>query len=254
MTVLLIDADIIAYRAAAVSQKTFVWDEEEPLTTSVILADKEELYAAIQYSVFSVLDKFDSSAIPMMCFSSKTNFRKKVDATYKHNRANTVRPQYLQEAREHIINIYGGIAYEHLEGDDVMGILATGVIQDETIMVSWDKDMKGVPGYLYNPANEMLVLSSEEEADYYHMLQTLTGDTADGYPGCPKIGEVKGRKILGELTGYDRWKAVVEAYESKGLTKHDALRQAWLARILRSENYDFEKHKINMWKPPRKPK
>ena len=37
---------------------------------------------------------------------------------------------------------------------------------------------------------------NEKEANYFHMLQTLTGDPTDGYKGCPNIGKVTAEKIL----------------------------------------------------------
>ena len=40
-----------------------------------------------------------------------------------------------------------------------------------------------------------------EEGRYFHMMQTLTGDTADGYPGCPSVGKVTAEKILKDHKG-----------------------------------------------------
>jgi hypothetical protein len=37
---------------------------------------------------------------------------------------------------------------------------------------------------------------TEAQADRFHMIQTLTGDVTDGYPGCPGIGPVKAEQIL----------------------------------------------------------
>jgi len=44
-------------------------------------------------------------------------------------------------------------------------------------------------------------------------------------------------------------KAIVEAFESKGLTKEDALLNARLAKILQCEDYDFQGSKPLSWFP-----
>ena len=60
---------------------------------------------------------------------------------------------------------------------------------------------------------------SEEDADYFHMMQTLTGDTTDGYPGCPSVGKVTAEKILKDHKGNFEamWEAVVKRYEMMNL-------------------------------------
>jgi hypothetical protein len=69
------------------------------------------------------------------------------------------------------------------------------------------------------------------------MYQTLVGDTADGYRGCPKVGPVKAEKILDTTVWsdggkcadvYPMWPRVVAAYEKASLTEDDALVQARL--------------------------
>jgi len=93
---------------------------------------------------------------------------------------------------------------------------------------------------------------TEDEADYWHMMQTLTGDTADGYPGCPGIGEKTAAKLLDEHYGdlSAMWEAVLEAYEKKKLSPEVALVQAQIARICRRNDYDFKKKEVILWTPP----
>jgi DNA polymerase-1 len=88
------------------------------------------------------------------------------------------------------------------------------------------------------------------------MKQTLTGDTSDGYPGCPGYGPVSAEKLLDNFTALDggflldeAWKAVVQQYIKKGQTEEDALVQAQLARILRSGDWDAEKKEVKLWTP-----
>ena len=75
-------------------------------------------------------------------------------------------------------------------------------------------------------------------------MQTLIGDIADGYKGCPGIGAVKAKKLLDEAPV---WATVKDAYEKAGLTEEDALQQARMARILRSS--DYPDGQVKLWSP-----
>jgi DNA polymerase-1 len=90
-------------------------------------------------------------------------------------------------------------------------------------------------------------------------MQVLTGDTCDGYSGCPGIGKKKAEKILNEaIDSYSGdfvtkeefiWSFIIPAYLSKGLSEEDALTQARVARILRKDDYDFKKGEVKLWSP-----
>ena len=86
---------------------------------------------------------------------------------------------------------------------------------------------------------------TQEQADYNHLLQTLTGDSVDGYSGCPGIGPKRAEKILETCD----WDSVVSAYNKAGLEEQDALVQARVARILRWGEYDKRKKEPILWNP-----
>jgi 5'-3' exonuclease len=151
--------------------------------------------------------------------------------------------------------------------------------------------MQTIPGLLLNDkkAREGMALDSSktyadfisevtpEEADYYHMRQTLTGDVTDGYPGCPGIGPVRADTLLVEgimLTPSERtimrgarkgekeitwtpttpgtpWEVIVSAYAAAGLSEEVALLNARVARIARASDYDFTNKEIKLWTPAR---
>jgi len=81
---------------------------------------------------------------------------------------------------------------------------------------------------------------------------SLTGDATDGYPGCPGVGPKKATAILGSCAPSlaCMWAGVRQAYESKGLIEEDAVEQARMARILRAEDWDFQKKAPRLWCPP----
>jgi DNA polymerase-1 len=131
-----------------------------------------------------------------------------------------------------------------------MGIFATwSKLKGEKVIVSIDKDMKTIPG-LYSRDGETIVEVSEDEADYWHLFQTLTGDQTDGYSGCPGIGPKKAEAILQHPDNQDDlWGVVVRTFVKAGLNEDEALVQARVARILRASDYDFEKKEPILWTP-----
>ena len=132
---------------------------------------------------------------------------------------------------------------KELEADDAMGIYATQ--HPGNIIVSPDKDMKQIPGKLYNLEDTITI--TPEEGAKWHLIQTLAGDQTDGYSGVPGIG-VKRAETLFNKEGYS-WATVVKAFTDKGLTEEDALLNARLARILTIEDYETEQQEPKLWTP-----
>jgi DNA polymerase-1 len=124
-----------------------------------------------------------------------------------------------------------------------MGIYATQ--NPGNIIISPDKDMKQIPGQLYN-LDEKFTITKREGATW-HLIQTLAGDQTDGYGGVPGIG-VKRAEVLFNKEGYS-WKTVVKAFEDKDLSEEDALINARLARILTVDDYDFKNKRPILWNP-----
>ena len=131
-----------------------------------------------------------------------------------------------------------------LEADDSMGIYSTKY--PGNIIASPDKDMRQIPGQLYN-FDETFTIEPDAGATW-HLIQTLAGDQTDGYGGVPGIG-VKRAETLFNKEGYS-WKTVVKAFKDKDLTEEDALVNARLARILTVDDYDFKNNRPILWNPP----
>ena len=193
-----------------------------------------------------------------VCLGSSKNFRKKLQPEYKHFRKKTKKPKLRFDLVQYVSMNYNVISWDTLEADDVMGIMSTGPLLKKLgtpVIISIDKDMKQIPGYLFNPNKDTKIKEvTNEEADYFFYLQILMGDPADGYKGIPGVGSKKGEAILENAGGMGTengvlWGAVLDAYLEKGMTEEDALLNARMARILRWEDYDYDRKEIRLWSP-----
>ena len=130
-----------------------------------------------------------------------------------------------------------------LEADDAMGIYAT--LHADNVICSPDKDMRQIPGKLYDLDEVKDV--TPEEGKQWHYIQTLAGDQTDGYSGVPGIG-VKRAIALFEEHGYN-WSTIVQAFKEKDLDEDVALMNARLAKILTVDDYDLEQERPILWTP-----
>lgn len=132
-----------------------------------------------------------------------------------------------------------------VEGDDVLGIL----YEEGDVIASVDKDLLTVPGIHLRDGK--LTEVSRLEADLTFYSQVMTGDSTDGYPGCPGVGPVAATKaLLGCNTEPEMWQQVVAQYKKKGYDLPYVLSQARCARILRAGEYDHEQKVPILWNPP----
>ncbi len=252
MRTLLIDGDIDAYQIASRSETTIDWGDGVMSKS----ADSEDAKKQIDERYKKLRKMLDADRL-IVCLSDSQNFRKDILPSYKANRKGAIKPALLAELRKYLHEAYEVFQRPFLEADDVMGILSTcgdtKLIKGERVIVSIDKDMKSIPGLLFNPnhPDRGVIEIGVEQADLEHMRQTLTGDSTDGYGGCPGIGKGKvDRCLTKKHADQTLWELVVRQYVSKGLTEADALVQAQVARICRSEDYDFINKRPIPWMPP----
>jgi DNA polymerase-1 len=266
----LLDADIVAYKAACVSQTDIDWGggvetHDEDIDKAINEAERLIVETEVDLEV-------DGSLICLTC--PEANFRTHVYPDYKSNRKDVVPPRLLKQVKAHLALEHKAMVRPMLEADDIMGILATHPTQlnklfgkgTTGIMVSIDKDMRTVPALYYNPdhPDRGIMDISVEDANRFHMWQTIVGDRVDGYPGCPGVAEggkyvdgqfIEGARSFGyahevfEIDYEDLWDYVVWVYSTQGYREKDALVQARCAHILRAETYDFHKREPIMWTP-----
>lgn len=245
--ILLIDGDILLYKAVSSAEKAIEWDTD----LWVMFCDHGQARDAFIEQLGNIT-KHVPEAIPYICLTHDENFRKDVYPLYKSNRKNTRKPMGYPEFKAWVQATYTTIIKPGIEADDCIGILATKP-GNNAIVSSGDKDLKQIPGK--HLVKGELITVTQEEGDRLFYTQTLTGDAVDGYPGCPGIGPVKAEKIIGSSHDYrifgqeTIWRWIVRAYEKAGLTKDDALAQARCAKILRWEDWDAETQTVNLWNP-----
>jgi len=235
---LLIDADYIVYKSCAAAETELDFGDDVILVTS----NFSDAYSATTRELTKLKDEFGSLSDIVLFFSDYKNFRKKVFPDYKGHR-NRKKPCGYKRVVNQLKTEFETIIMPTLEADDALGIYATQY--PGNVVVSPDKDMKQIPGKLYN-LDETFTISPEEGAKW-HLIQSISGDSTDGYSGVPGIG-VKRAETLFNKEGYS-WKTVVNAYKAKDLTEADALINARLARILTFDDYDFDKQQPKLWSP-----
>jgi DNA polymerase I len=254
--ILLADADIIVYAAASIHQDTIKWDEDVTSVTT----DLPQAKNYVDSTVERLMRETKCTDVLMALSSVEKNFRYSVLPTYKHNRSGLDRPLLREALNEYVVDTYAHKRKNSVEGDDVLGILATA-FPGKYLIATIDKDLRQIPGSHYNWQKREFFKVTKEDGDLWFFTQILTGDPGDGYKGCPGIGKVKAEAILDyqragvkpEELNWSYWAGICRAYESKGLTEADALAQARCARILQHTDYDFKKDEVILWNPPQKP-
>ena len=247
---LLIDGDILVYETAASLEVPTDWGDDFWTLHCDAKAAKEQMVASIE----AIKNDLKADEMIFALSNYDNPFRKLVLPSYKSNRKTVRKPVVWGEMRAYLKEHYVWKEKPGLEGDDILGILATKPwFNRERIIVTIDKDLLTIPGLHYNMRKtELGVLEvTQAQADKMHMIQTLTGDPTDGYKGCPKVGKVGAEKILGdcEPTYAAMWPHVVKAYAAAGLSEEVALQQARVARILRAEDWDFKNERVKLWEP-----
>ena len=175
---LLIDADFIVYKCCAACETEIDYGEDVIFVTS----NFSDAYNAVTKEISNITKQFGDFAKPILFFSSPNNFRKKISPDYKGHR-NRKKPCGYKRVIRNLRIPYDVIVMDSLEADDAMGIYATA--HPGNIIVSPDKDMRQIPGKLYNLETTQDITA--EEGAQWHYIQTLAGDQTDGYSGVPGI-------------------------------------------------------------------
>jgi DNA polymerase-1 len=240
VTTLLIDGDMLLYKASAGSESLVQWDHD----WWILGGNLGEAKDLVSTEIDSLLTRFSAKQHYFTLSDQPTVFRHDIYPAYKAGRSR--KPLVYAALREWAATEFNTIIRPKLEADDVMGILGTNPKLGDTVIVSDDKDMLTIPGVHWRLGE--LITTTPEEAWKLFLTQALTGDSTDGYNGCPGIGPVSANKLL-EKQGFS-WETVVGAYRKQGLTEDDALLNARLARILHYTDWDTKTQSVRLWQPP----
>jgi len=236
---LLIDADFIVYKCCAASETEIDFGDDVIVVTSKF----SEAYEYVERELYNIANDIGCFDESILFFSDSVNFRKSIDPAYKGHR-NRKKPCGYKRVINKLKEEYPVVVMPSLEADDAIGIYATK--EEGHIICSPDKDMRQIPGDLYDLTNEVVTIT-KEEGERWHLIQTMAGDQTDGYGGVPSIGIKRADALLTEKGA--TWDTVLETFLEKGLTEDDAIMNARLAKILQVEDYDFTNQEPRLWSP-----
>lgn len=216
---ILIDADIIAYRASASCMPSKQRDWEEP--EGIALARLDES----MHRIMGTLEIDEYTAF----ITGTENFRYALYPEYKANRKDLIPPKWLNSCKEYLVSEWDTkITYQY-EADDAIGIWKTKY--PDAIIATIDKDLKQIPGKFFDFVKLELHDISENEANFNFWAQMLIGDRSDNIPGIYGIGPVKARNLLANVTPKEREEIVRDMYNDD--VRFELNKK--LFRILRSE-------------------
>jgi DNA polymerase-1 len=257
-TTAILDGDLILHRAASATQQTYEFPSGPCISASFPEAKRRATEFIVEYARAVEADHV------VVALSDPTGayFRKTIFPAYKSHRTGTAKPVLYINLREWVQGEWETVCKPGLEADDVCGILSTNPTKypGRRVIVSVDKDMLQIPGLLWRPhqKNSDVLEITPAEADRWHLIQTLTGDSTDGFKGIPGVGPKKAEKILSvpcpecqETPPFEPcspWNRVTAAYERAKMTPADALLQARVARILRHGDY-HQDIGVRLWSP-----
>ena len=233
---LLVDGDLVAYKAAVVAETPIDWGDG----VWTLHAHEKDVIGSMEEFMSKIIEESGCDKV-ITCLSGDNLYRKDVAPYYKANRKGTRKPMLLKFAKKYLGDKYNGKVEDKLEADDLLGIL--GSADKNTVIWSLDKDLLTIPAY--HLIDGKVVEVDQEEADYHFLYQTLVGDSTDNYKGCPTVGDKKANALL-EKEGAT-WETVVKAFDSKGLGEEVAIENARLARILRDGEYNFKTKEVTLW-------
>lgn len=278
MTRLLIDADILAFRAGFATDKTkyvvtcpskmelvgpshyfddakaakehafsndgIVWSrkETEPEDKALMLVD---------VMINDIRSHYAAENPTISCYLSGVgNYRHGIAtrANYKGNRSGAVPPAHLKAIRAHLVSKWNAVLSVGEEADDCIYTEATRS-NGSAIVVSQDKDFSQIPGRIYDFVKKEEKLVTQKQAILSLYAQALSGDSADNIPGATGYGPVKANKALEKCKSpWDCWQVVLGIYLKEfGIV----VGQAYALEAMRLVKLG---QKEKLWEPPCAPK
>ena len=229
MTNVLVDADIIAYRAAYAKE-----EETEGEARQTV----DDICTSIMYTC-SYPESFNLNEDTFFYLTGTGNFRFDVATIKPYKGKRGEKPKHLKATRDQLQVNWSAEVVDGQEADDAISIKATE-LDGDCVIVSIDKDLMMIPATHYNFVKDQWKTVSKSEGDRFFYMQLLTGDPVDNIQGVKGIGPKKAEKAYEGCT-------TVQQYYEKALEMYKGDTDALLenARLLWLRRYEGE-----MWEPP----
>lgn len=270
MSKLLVDGDVLIYRAGFAVEKTEYMVELKDATTRSLFmkcvdaadAKKNMLPGSVTWSrkevepedkallladliIRDIQDRYPEHKLEIWLSPSVGNFREQIAtrAKYKGNRDGAQRPTHFKAIRQHLIDKWAAQTTAGQEADDALGIEMTA--NPGSVCVSIDKDLLQIPGIHYDWTKKEEITISKKQGALNFWSQVLSGDATDNVPGLKGIGPAKAAKLLEKVKNdNEAWQVVLDNYYlvQKDTGFADALETAQLVYVRRTPN--------EMWSPP----
>jgi len=249
MRTLLIDTDALIWRFSLINRQN---SPENPFGFAQDTPDLSDLECA-QRDFQVKLDRLSEDYAPcklILCLPEEgtENFRYKLYPQYKGHRGE--RPEIVTQMYQWVHDTYKDILHTEaeVETDDIIADLAYNMPFDDRVIVSNDKDFRQIPGWHLHPFTGYLEKINNSVSLMSFWRQVLMGDSADGIPGCPGIGEtIATRIILGAVEQSPRLvpleDVVLTAYLTQGATFEDFALNYRLI-LLGNKNYRYVPHTL----------
>jgi len=271
----LIDGDSLIYRAG--------FAIEEELDDGTFYVDLQNAKDYLDGAIDGILFQTDCDDYELWIGEREGNFRfdvaKLLQDNYKHNRKDSRKPDKFDEMYRYLKTKHKAKTPRGCEVDDVVVTKKTESPNDY-VLCAIDKDvLYQTEGTHYNYGKDEFVKVTKEESIYYAYLQTLTGDTTDGYKGAFRIGPTKAVAILGVPEGNNKmiedvlkkakakpekikmllngtqynerqlWAKVLWTYRKCNQTKHEAIATMRLANMHQLTRNSKGKLELKLWEP-----
>lgn len=283
---ILLDADIVVYRAGFSAQTTEVFEniiskyeliqpynqEEIKIRSKVTVAKPERYAIAACNAIIKSIQKELNITNYHAFLTGTNNYRLQIKGNkeYKGNRKDFVKPIHYDAVRNHLIKNPDVTIVDNEEADDALGIAQFKTKHPEyftTVIVSIDKDLLQIPGWHYNLNTKQLIYSedpgklvlSKDAKGRYHLTgygfkwfcaQMLLGDVADNIEGIHKLGPKRVFDLLDPIYHEaDLWQEIVLEYYNHGKSPVNLLGTADLLWIRRNRDQLFSRDAIAVNEP-----
>lgn len=203
MTVVLVDADHITYRAAASCS---------PTKLKPFLESKEDAIHRAEGMMLNLVDLFPNASFETY-IAGQGNWRYEIYPEYKANRKDIPKPHWLEDVREYLLTHWKAQIVNDIEVDDACGIRLTEEGAN-AVCVSLDKDLLTIPGTHYNFVKQTTNVVDKTQALRYFYKQVITGDASDNIPGFDgKLRSITPKFVEAILQPLDTMTEELEMYK-----------------------------------------